>query len=432
MCDCGFPKNARRGRRRFPKGIVGAYLAALLAILLPSVTPALSEDYLLQPGDVLRIDFAGVSGMQQSMPVGPDGTVNVPLVGLVPVTNRSIRDISEFLRTRLASKALRQVSPTGDEFLIFIDPDRIMVSVEEYRPVYLSGDVARPGEQRYRPGLTVRQAVSLAGGYAFVNQTQSDMFLQSADFRAEHVSLLTQFAREKLRIARIRSELSGADKPPDLKIEGMPLPQETMDELARIETELFLANRVNQAKERKFLESEIENTVAQLATIKEQQEKEYEGLEADTAELQRHVEMEQRGITTSSRVVEARRNLLMSSTRYLQATVQIGQFSSEETTFRRRLQQLEDENRSNLLGELQDAFVRATSLAQQISAVSDKLRYARADRVQRDRDVMITVIRNDNPAPARIEAREDMLLMPGDVVEVALPAEANSTMVLQN
>jgi polysaccharide export outer membrane protein len=35
----------------------------------------------------------------------------------------------------------------------------------EQRPVYLNGDVSRPGEQRYRLGLTVRQAIALAGGY---------------------------------------------------------------------------------------------------------------------------------------------------------------------------------------------------------------------------------------------------------------------------
>ena len=35
----------------------------------------------------------------------------------------------------------------------------------EQRPVYLNGDVSRPGEQRYRLGLTVRQTIALAGGY---------------------------------------------------------------------------------------------------------------------------------------------------------------------------------------------------------------------------------------------------------------------------
>src|SRR5690606_12292431 len=85
--------------------------------------------------------------------------------GSIPVAGLNIHDINALLQERLASKTLRQSSPSGEEFLVMIDPQRVLVSVAEYRPVYVSGDVASPGEQRYRPGLTVRQAISLAGGY---------------------------------------------------------------------------------------------------------------------------------------------------------------------------------------------------------------------------------------------------------------------------
>ncbi len=44
---------------------------------------------------------------------------------------------------------------------------RSLGHIIEYRPVYVTGDVAKPGEQRYTPGLSVRQAVSLAGGSIF-------------------------------------------------------------------------------------------------------------------------------------------------------------------------------------------------------------------------------------------------------------------------
>ncbi|MHB2266468.1 polysaccharide biosynthesis/export family protein [Aliihoeflea sp. PC F10.4] len=422
-----FERNSKDRRSTSAAYARAVGLAAMLGLSL-SIAPASAADYLIQPGDILQIDVTGVSGMQHMMPVGPDGMVRAPLAGSVPVAGRNIHDIAALLQARLASRTLRQSSPSGDEFLVIIDPERVLVSVAEYRPVYVNGDVASPGEQRYRPGLTVRQSISLAGGYEIGDRPQSsDMSLQVADFQAEHASLWTQYTRETMRIARIRSELAGADAAPSFDVDNIPLPQSTVAELARLETEMFDVHRVDRAKERAFLEGEIENSMTQLTTVREQQEQEREGLEADTTELERHREMEQRGITTSARVSESRRNLLMSSTRYLQATVQIAQFGREEASLRRRLDQQEDESRSELLGELQEAVVSATSIAEQIAAVSDKLLYARAGRTrlsqEPDQAPTVTVIRNDDAAPQTIDADQDMPLMPGDVVEVSLPDE---------
>jgi protein involved in polysaccharide export with SLBB domain len=109
--------------------------AAVLAFLLLSAAPASSTDYLIQPGDTLRIDVTGLSGMQHSMPVGLDGMIRAPLAGPIPVAGKNIHDINELLQTRLASKTLRQTSPSGEEYLVIIDPEQILISVAEYRPV---------------------------------------------------------------------------------------------------------------------------------------------------------------------------------------------------------------------------------------------------------------------------------------------------------
>ena len=427
MCD-------RRARNGEPGRAARAVRSALrrglvVALALPFWTaPAMSADYLIQPGDILQIDISGVAGMQHSMPVGPDGMILAPLAGSVPVAGLNIHDINERLQARLASRTLRQFSPSGEGFLVIIDPERVLISIAEYRPVYISGDVASAGEQQYRPGLTVRQAISLAGGYENGSALHSpDRPLQIADFQAEQASLWTQYTRETMRIARIRSELSDADAAPSFEIDDVPLPPSTVAELARLETALFDVHRADQAKERAFIESAIENSRVQLATVKEQQEQEREGLDADKAELERHQDMEKRGITTALRVSESRRNLLMSSTRYLQATVQIAQFGREEASLRRRLDEQEDERRSELLGEMQDSVVRATSIAEQIAAISEKLRYARASRTPVRREPptapTITVIRSGDTGPETIQADQDMPLMPGDVVEVSRPLE---------
>ena len=424
-----------RSRRTF-----AATLATLFATLLLSVMPAAATDYLVMPGDVLQLDVMGMNGMQYPMPVGLDGTIPVPLAGPLLVAGRNIHDIRALVQARLASKTLRQSASSGEEYLVIIDAERVLVSIAEYRPVYLSGDVVRPGEQDYRPGMTVRQAISLAGGYnsgGAGDRSSTSLLLDAADFRAERARLWTEFTHEMMRIARIRSEIAGADSPPPFAVEGTPLTQETIDELARLQTELFNINHATRLKEQAFVNGELQNTRAQLSTIKEQQQKEREGLEADNAELQRHKNMESRGLTTSSRVADSRRDLLMSSTRYLQATVQIAQFDRDEAALLRRQQVEEDTRRRELLDELQQAIVRVTTIKEQVAAVTEKLRHAgmnnTALREETAEPPIVTVIRNDKAGPERLSADQDMPLMPGDVVEVTLPiAKTGLGRLLQN
>lgn len=391
-----------------------------------SLTASTASDYVIMPGDVLQIDITGMSGMQHRLPVAIDGTIRLPLAGPVAVAGQNIHDIGALIQSRLASRTMRQATSNGEEFLVIIDSERVLVSIAEYRPVYLNGEVTSAGEQNYRPGMTVRQAIALAGGYRRTERTLTDMIVQAADYRAEQMRLWTDLAHASMKVTRITSELEGATTAPAFTFEGSPLSKETLDELAKVETEIFNVNRAIQNKETAFLRSEIETTQSQLATIKEQQEQEHEGLEADNAELQRHTDMEQRGITTSSRVAESRRNLLMSSTRYLQATVQIAQFGRDEASLIRRQQELEDARRTDLLAQLQQAVVQVASLTEQVKSAAEKLQYASVLNGMRTEEPGATptviVIRNDEAGPQRLAADQDMPLMPGDVVEVSLPA----------
>jgi len=47
---------------------------------------------------------------------------------------------------------------------ILVNP-RVSVTVEEYRPFFINGMVDKPGGYQFQPGLTVRKAASLAGGF---------------------------------------------------------------------------------------------------------------------------------------------------------------------------------------------------------------------------------------------------------------------------
>jgi len=42
---------------------------------------------------------------------------------------------------------------------------QVTVSIDEYRNFYVNGMVEKPGGYPYSPGLTVRKAISIAGGF---------------------------------------------------------------------------------------------------------------------------------------------------------------------------------------------------------------------------------------------------------------------------
>ncbi|MFC6746256.1 polysaccharide biosynthesis/export family protein [Methylobacterium persicinum] len=123
----------------------------LAAVALCAAGPARAT-YRLGPGDVVEVSVLGVQDYRRRVTVDVDGAVALPLVGEIPAEGLAVGDLRRRITEGLvAGRALK-------------NPD-VTVELVEYRPFYVSGDVARPGAIPYRPGLTARVAVALAGGY---------------------------------------------------------------------------------------------------------------------------------------------------------------------------------------------------------------------------------------------------------------------------
>jgi polysaccharide biosynthesis/export protein len=100
----------------------------------------------------------------------------------------------------LATKAFRMRAPDARENVIVIDADEVTATVAEYRPIYVNGDVSKPGEYPYRPSITARQLVALAGGFDIMRMRMNNPYLEAADLRSEYNTLWTEFAKEQARI----------------------------------------------------------------------------------------------------------------------------------------------------------------------------------------------------------------------------------------
>src|ERR1700737_773142 len=103
--------------------------------------------------------------------------------------------------------------------------DEVTTVVAEYRPIYVNGDVSKPGEYPYRPATTARQVIAVAGRYDIMHNRMNNPYLESADLRSEHASLWTEFAKEQAHMWRIKNELGDGSQISPRVLGDVPIAQ---------------------------------------------------------------------------------------------------------------------------------------------------------------------------------------------------------------
>jgi polysaccharide biosynthesis/export protein len=401
-----------------------ALMPALLMILACAFPGSALAEYRLNIGDVLEISVTGVPELQFRAAIGADGEASFPTLGPIKAANQPLSELRRRVRESLPTKVFRRRTADGRDFPIVVQPDEISVNVAEYGPVYLTGDVAKPGSVGYRAGLTALQAISLAGGYDVMRFKGKDPFLESADARSEYYELWIQFARDQARLARLRAELGEAAHFDRQGFVDTPVSSTVLTEIENLESEMLTAANDDYRKEKRHLEDSIVQEDGRIALLAEQERQEKEGADADAGDYEQTKQNFERKIVTTNRLAEARRVQLFSSTRVLQTTSLLAQTQREGQELRRKLQSVVDQHRIKLLNEIEATGIHMASVRTKLQSVGDKLIYTGMIRSQLVRGnggkPDLTIVRRDNAGLIRMKADEDTELSPGDVLEVAL------------
>tara|TARA_R110001592_G_scaffold1695_3_gene9988 strand:- start:1813 stop:2331 length:519 start_codon:yes stop_codon:yes gene_type:complete len=123
---------------------------SLFMMSLISINVFAEETYLLGPGDKVAITVFGEDDLAIETLLGSSGNINYPFLGEVKVTGLTVKQVEQVIEQGLK----------GD----YLVRPNVYVQVVEYRPFYILGEVKQPGGYPYQPGMTVNQAVALAGG----------------------------------------------------------------------------------------------------------------------------------------------------------------------------------------------------------------------------------------------------------------------------
>ena len=381
----------------------------------------------MEPGDVLEINVVGNSDLKQRVVVGLDGDVQLNLAGPIPAVGLTLQELRGQICTALSRKVLKQRTPDGRETVETIEPDDVTVTIAEYRPIYISGDVARPGEIPFRPGILVSQAITLAGGYDIMRFRLSNPFLDTADMKSDYDTLWMDLVHEQARSARLEAELKGQADLGGFEIHGTPLRPAAVQQIIRLEAEQMKARNADYQKEREFFERAIAQSENNLTVLTEQQKNEKEGADLDGADYERIRELFQRGAVPITRLTDARRSMLLSATRSLQTQNQIEQVKKDREDARRNLQRTSDKRQIDLTQDLQASVSKIAALRNKLEAVGDKLVYTGLVKSQlvrgRGAEPELKISRRTPTGRVRRPARDDTELLPGDVLEVRLEAE---------
>ena len=388
-----------------------------------SVTQAKAE-YRVNVGDVLEVAVAGAPELRQRAAVQIDGNISLPLAGAVSVAGLSLPQIRANIGAALARKVFRQRTNDGREAVIVIEADEVTAIVAEYRPVYVNGDVSKPGEYPYRPSTTARQLIAVAGGYDIVRMRMNNPYLESADLRAEYGSLWTEFAKEQAHLWRIKTELGVTTQISPSAVTDVPIARSAISEIINAETEYLKTKQNDYQQEKTFLQRGVRQGDDEVRVLSEQQKKEEEGFQSDLEDLQKATDLFAKGSVIGPRVTDARRAVLLSSTRKLQTSAQLLQVKKQQDELARKLTKLDNQRRLDLLRELQDTSLRLNQIREKLQSVSEKIQYTAMVRSQLVRGAGsnpdIAIIRKGENGPERIVASEDSELQPGDTVEVSL------------
>jgi polysaccharide export outer membrane protein len=113
--------------------------------------PAGDSSYRLDAGDRLRVTVFGQEGLTNAYIVDAGGSIAMPLIGLVHARGMTTTELSQAIAARLKQGYIRE--------------PHVAVEVESYRPFFILGEVANPGQYPYVAHMTVETAVAIAGGF---------------------------------------------------------------------------------------------------------------------------------------------------------------------------------------------------------------------------------------------------------------------------
>jgi polysaccharide export outer membrane protein len=111
-------------------------------------------DYRLGSGDTLRLLVFGDPRLNGEFRVSDDGKIALPLIGPQQAAGRTSRELEQAIAGQMQAQGVLRNA-------------QVAVEVINFRPFFILGEVERPGQFPFQPGMTVLTAVAIGGGFTY-------------------------------------------------------------------------------------------------------------------------------------------------------------------------------------------------------------------------------------------------------------------------
>lgn len=128
----------------------GALILALFSVSVLAQKSTLDQ-YRFGSGDVVKITVYGQDDLSLETRLSDVGVINYPYLGEIKLIGLTIPELESYIYQGLKGDYL-------------VEPS-VSVSITDYRPFFINGEVKKPGGYPYQPGLTIDKAAAIAGGY---------------------------------------------------------------------------------------------------------------------------------------------------------------------------------------------------------------------------------------------------------------------------
>jgi protein involved in polysaccharide export with SLBB domain len=387
-------------------------LCSLIALgflgLVCLTAPTLSQDYTLGPGDRVRVEVFGRPDLSGQFEIRPSGRIRLPLVGEVKASGLSVEQLEETITAAFRAKA--EKSPS------------VIVSVEKWQSVYVTGHVRNPRAVEFVTDLNVLKAVAAAGGYGPAGSNETSLVLEH--IRAREGRNVAALLRETLlaRRSRLTAERDGKpapEFPPELQKRSN---ESDIEKIISSETSLFRTRL-------EAFNAELEGLKRRISTF----ETEIEALNTERGALEEQLKLISEDVdvsrTLKQKGLEIRaRNTALERTRLeiIAKLAENGAFLSRATTnlqdARQKLVDVPLSRTRVLLEELAATEQGLRETAERETAGTEIMNQTRrlvssksSNQIER-RNLVLTIVRDGQ----RQAAEEMTTLYPGDILEVLL------------
>ncbi len=404
------------------------FLIMLATLLLPPVPAWSAEPGVIGPQDKLRLrvyewrtgtgEAHAWDAFDGEFVVGDDGKLQVPLIGALEAAGRTREELGAAIASRLKET-------TG----LLKEPSAV-VEIIEYRPFYIVGSVASPGEYPYRPGMTVLNALSIAGGMRRGPDMTQRFERDAISSRGELRVIALEVEELVARRARLTAELEGAEEiifPPDLVARREQDP--VIDQMLREEERVFEIRRESlqqevEANER--LQSLLQEQIASLESQVELKERQIKSLQE---ELEGVRDLVERGLGTAPRQASLERTTVEyeSSQRDLMRSIISAQVDINQAE--RNIIAIINSRHREVAQEMRETQSRIETLRARYETARAMLQEAEviapAQLAEVGRQQMMepryTIVRPEGAKMREIDATEFTPVLPGDMVRVSVP-----------